>query len=81
MPLAAGACRQSLAVMGLCWSLAFIGFILSVSESKSKFSWGRLAPGITAKLFLAVLFTAACVVVAMALAAQWSFNKIGRAHV
>lgn len=75
MPLAAGACRQSLVVIGLCWSLAFIGFILSVSESKSKFSWGRLAPGITAKLFLAVLFTAACVVVAMALAAQWSFNR------
>ncbi|MBF5006465.1 sensor histidine kinase efflux regulator BaeS [Diaphorobacter sp. NR2-3-3-1] len=34
-----------------------------------------MAPGITAKLFLAVLFTAVCVVVAMALAAQWSFNR------
>ena len=41
----------------------------------SKVFWSRLAPGITAKLFLAVLFTAVCVVVAMALAAQWSFNR------
>lgn len=41
----------------------------------SKVSWGRFAPGITAKLFLAVLFTAVCVVVAMALAAQWNFNR------
>ena len=35
----------------------------------------RLSPGITGKLFLAVLFTAVCVVVAMALAAQWSFSR------
>ena len=41
----------------------------------SKAFWSRLAPGITAKLFFAVLFTAVCVVVAMALAAQWSFNR------
>ena len=41
----------------------------------TKVSFSRFAPGITAKLFLAVLFTAVCVVVAMALAAQWSFNR------
>ncbi|EER59248.1 putative sensor with HAMP domain [Acidovorax delafieldii 2AN] len=35
----------------------------------------RFQPGITAKLFLAVLATAVFVVVAMALAAQWSFSR------
>ncbi len=44
-----------------------------MSEPKSLRS--RLVPGITVKLFLAVLFTAASVVIAMALAAQWSFNR------
>ncbi|ART51285.1 two-component sensor histidine kinase [Acidovorax carolinensis] len=35
----------------------------------------RLKPGITAKLFLAVLATAVFVVIAMGLAAQWSFSR------
>jgi two-component system sensor histidine kinase BaeS len=35
----------------------------------------RLKPGITAKLFLAVLATAVFVVMAMTLAAQWSFSR------
>ncbi|WP_313296637.1 sensor histidine kinase efflux regulator BaeS [Diaphorobacter sp.] len=38
-------------------------------------SWNRWQPGITGKLFFAVLLTAVCVVMAMALAAQWSFNR------
>ncbi|MET0207446.1 MAG: two-component sensor histidine kinase, partial [Burkholderiaceae bacterium] len=37
--------------------------------------WHRLKPGITAKLFLAVLSTAVFVVVAMGVAAQWSFSR------
>lgn len=37
--------------------------------------WHRFKPGITAKLFLAVLSTAVFVVVAMGVAAQWSFSR------
>lgn len=37
--------------------------------------WHRIKPGITAKLFLAVLTTAVFVVVAMGVAAQWSFSR------
>ncbi|QNP49447.1 sensor histidine kinase efflux regulator BaeS [Diaphorobacter aerolatus] len=42
---------------------------------KPPFFRSRFSLGITARLFLAVLFTAVCVVVAMTLAAQWSFNR------
>ena len=60
-----------------CKSPAF-GRLESVSESqvpRNRFVLPGFSTSISAKLFLAVLFTAACVVIAMALAAQWSFNR------